>query len=205
MFSMKTFFTVVLVILLAYGLGSLSFAYIITKWRTGKDIRTLGSGNAGFSNTLRVLDKQWAALVFLGDMLKGYFACLLGIWLLGPWGGILGFIFVIIGHSFPFWLNFRGGKGIASGLGALWALMPVVAFIVLAVWLVLVITTRYISLGSVAACVAAPISALLLNEPWLYVLFTTLIVTVIIYKHRGNMKRILNGTEAKIGKDKIQL
>ncbi|MDD2568718.1 MAG: glycerol-3-phosphate 1-O-acyltransferase PlsY [Clostridia bacterium] len=202
---MKTFLSVVLIILVAYGLGSISFAYIITKWRTGKDIRDLGSGNAGFSNTLRVLDKKWAALVFLGDMLKGYLACLFGAWLLGPLGGVLGFGFVIIGHSFPFWLNFRGGKGIASGLGALLALMPTVAIIVLMIWIVLVIATRYISVGSVAACVAAPISAILLREPNIYIIFTTVIVAVIIYKHRGNIKRVLNGTESKIGKDKIKL
>ena len=189
-----------LVILIAYALGSISFAYIITKLKTGNDIRTMGSGNAGFTNCLRVLPKPLAFLVFFLDLAKGYVATWIGLAILGPTGGILGCVMSIIGHTFPFWLGFRGGKGIATGFGGLLALVPAIAWILLAIWAVVVVISNYISLGSVAAAVAMPILAFIFQVPVLYFVLFLLCAILVVYKHRGNISRIRQGTESKLFK-----
>lgn len=114
----------VLASVIAYLLGSISFAYIITKMVTGKDIRTIGSGSAGTTNTARAVGKPLAALVMALDILKGFVSAEIGMWLAAETGGLLAFVFVIVGHTFPFWLKFHGGKGVACGAGALLALSP---------------------------------------------------------------------------------
>ncbi len=192
----------ILVAVIAYGLGTISSAYIITKIKTGKDIRTVGSGNAGFSNALRVLPKPLAFLVFGLDVLKGYLGGIIGIWLLGDVGGIIGLVMVIVGHTFPFWLQFKGGKGIASGLGGLLAIAPLMGLSLLALWAVVVLVSNYISLGSVAAAVCMPIFAILFQEPLLYIILFLLAGILVVYKHRGNLVRIKNGTEAKLFKNR---
>lgn len=192
----------VLVILIAYGLGSLSFSYIITKKLTGEDIRTKGSGNAGFTNAMRVLPKQWGLLVFVLDVLKGVIAVVIGRLLLDMPGGTLAMLFVIIGHMYPFWMQFRGGKGIAAGLGAFLALDWRIALISLCVFLVVVFLTNYVSAGSVMAGVTLLIAGICYHPGIGYIVAFAVAAGLVIYKHRPNIERILRGEESKLFKNR---
>ncbi len=202
----------------AYLLGSINFAIIITKAVLHKDIRDFGSGNAGMTNVLRTVGKGPAALTLLGDFLKGAAAVLLGHlifayignqpdWLLG---GYLSGFFALLGHLFPLYYGFKGGKGIATCAGVLAVLDWRVLLIILAVFLIVTAISRYVSLGSVCAAVAYPISTLCLRlweeSPaiWSDTAMAVLIAAVVIIMHRQNIKRLLSGTENKIGQKKKQ-
>ncbi len=187
----------VLASVIAYLLGSISFAYIITKMVTGKDIRTIGSGSAGTTNTARAVGKPLAALVMALDILKGFVSAEIGMWLAAETGGLLAFVFVIVGHTFPFWLKFHGGKGVACGAGALLALSPLVFSVALAGFVLLVVITGYVSVGSICACALVIISALVLPEPLLFRVLYLLMAGTVLFMHRANIKRLLNGTESK--------
>ncbi len=190
-------FRCVLAAVIAYLLGSISFAYIVTKMATGKDIRTIGSGSAGTTNTARAVGKPLAALVMALDILKGFVSAEIGVWLAAETGGLLAFAFVIIGHTFPCWLRFHGGKGVACGAGSLLALSPQVFGIALAGFVLLVAVTGYVSVGSICACLLVIISALALPEPMLFRIFFLLMAATVLFLHRANIKRLLNGTESK--------
>jgi len=192
------FWRVLLVIILSYAIGSISFAYIVTKWRINKDIRTLGSGNAGFTNTMRVLPLPWAITVFLGDLLKGSLAAVLGQAIAGEVGGFFAFFAVVAGHMWPFWLQFKGGKGIATGVGAALVMIPFSGWLGLLVFAIVLLATRYVSLASLLAAASVPLSALFRGEPGLYVLAFFIVVALIFYKHRPNIKRLLAGTEPRL-------
>ena len=187
----------VLASVIAYLLGSISFAYIITKMVTGKDIRTIGSGSAGTTNTARAVGKPLAALGMALDILKGFVSAEIGMWLAAETGGLLAFVFVIVGHTFPFWLKFHGGKGVACGAGALLALSPLVFGVALAGFVLLVVITGYVSAGSICACALVIISALVLPEPLLFRVLYLLMAGTVLFMHRANIKRLLNGTESK--------
>jgi glycerol-3-phosphate acyltransferase PlsY len=186
-----------LAIVIAYLLGSISFAYIITKMKTGKDIRTIGSGSAGTTNTIRAVGKPLGAVVMCLDILKGVLAAEIGLWLAAETGGLLAFVFVIIGHTFPFWLGFRGGKGVACGAGALLALSPKIFLIALVGFVICVGISGYVSLGSIVACVLVIIAAFVLPEPLLLRLLYLVMACTVLFMHRANIKRLLNGTESK--------
>ncbi len=186
-----------LAIAIAYLLGSISFAYIITKMKTGKDIRTIGSGSAGTTNTIRAVGKPLGAVVMCLDILKGVLAAEIGLWLAAETGGLLAFVFVIIGHTFPFWLGFRGGKGVACGAGALLALSPKIFLIALVGFVICVGISGYVSLGSIVACVLVIIAAFVLPEPLLLRLLYLVMACTVLFMHRANIKRLLNGTESK--------
>lgn len=190
-------FRCVLTAIIAYLLGSISFAYIITKMVTGKDIRTIGSGSAGTTNTARAVGKPLAALVMALDILKGFVSVEIGMWLAAETGGLLAFVFVIVGHTFPVWLGFHGGKGVACGAGSLMALSPLVFGIALAGFVLLVAITGYVSAGSICACLLVIISALVLPEPMLFRALYLLMACTVLFLHRANIKRLLNGTESK--------
>ena len=192
----------ILVMLISYGLGSLSFSYIITKKLTGADIRTNGSGNAGFTNAMRVLPKQWGLLVFVLDVLKGVIAVVIGRLLLDMPGGTLAMLFVIIGHMYPFWMQFRGGKGIAAGLGAFLALDWRIALISLCVFIVVVFITNYVSAGSVMAGVTLLIAGICYHPGIGYIAAFVAAAVLVIYKHRPNIERILRGEESKLFKNR---
>ncbi len=188
----------ILAALIAYLLGSISFAYIITKLVCGKDIRTIGSGSAGTTNTARAVGKPLAILVLLLDWMKGYISATIGFMLAAELGGVLAFVFVVLGHNFPLWLGFRGGKGVACAGGALLALSPLVLGIALSVFIALVAITGYVSLGSVVACVVIIALALIVPLPLAYRAFFILMPLIVLYMHRANIKRLLNGTESKM-------
>lgn len=190
-------YSCILASIIAYLLGSVSFAYIITKIVTGKDIRTIGSGSAGTTNTARAVGKPLAALVMALDILKGFVSAEIGVWLAAETGGLLAFVFVIIGHTFPFWLKFHGGKGVACGAGAILALSPLVFGIALAGFVLLVAVTGYVSAGSICACLLVIISSLVLPEPMLFRVLYLLMAGTVLFMHRANIKRLLNGTESK--------
>ena len=190
-------YSCILASIIAYLLGSVSFAYIITKIVTGKDIRTIGSGSAGTTNTARAVGKPLAALVMALDILKGFVSAEIGVWLAAEAGGLLAFVFVIIGHTFPFWLKFHGGKGVACGAGAILALSPLVFGIALAGFVLLVAVTGYVSAGSICACLLVIISSLVLPEPMLFRVLYLLMAGTVLFMHRANIKRLLNGTESK--------
>lgn len=187
----------ILAVVIAYLLGSVSFAYIITKIKTGKDIRTIGSGSAGTTNTARAVGKPLAMVVMALDIFKGWLAAELGLLLFGLTGGLLAFAAVILGHIFPVWLNFKGGKGVACGAGACLAISPAPILLAAAMFAVVIAVSGYVSLGSIVGCVALMISVLVLPEPTIMRILYVVMAGTVILMHRANIKRLINGTESK--------
>ena len=208
---------VLCVILSAYIIGSVSSAVIISKLMSGKDIREEGSGNAGATNMLRVHDKGAGALTLVCDILKGVIAILLSMlfnmWLknaapesifIGNLAYIAGF-FAVIGHDFPVFFKFRGGKGVATSLGVVLMLNWKIGLIVLALALIIMIVSRYVSLGSITAAVSYPILVIgfmVGSGKWnvFYLLSAVLMALVLILKHHANISRLLKGEENKLFK-----
>lgn len=198
MFALLT----VVIAIVSYGLGSLSFAYIITKKLTGDDIRTKGSGNAGFTNAMRVLPKKWGVLVFILDILKGLIAVIIGKLLLDDMGGLIAMLFAILGHMFPFWMGFRGGKGISTGFGAAIAFDWRMAAIMLLLFLIVLLITNHVSAGSIAGAFALAFSGMYYHWSLIYVIVFLFAASLVIYKHRGNIERMINGNESKVFKNR---
>jgi glycerol-3-phosphate acyltransferase PlsY len=184
-------------VVIAYLLGSIPFAFIAGKAR-GIDLRTVGSGNLGAANVFRNLGRGWGIAVMAADIGKGVAAVLIAKAISDdPWPAIAAGA-AMAGHVFPVWLRFKGGKGVAVGGGALIGLVPVAAAISLGIWLVVLLTTRFSSLASIIAAIAAPIVTILLDEPWSSVIFVTLGSIAVLVLHRGNMARLLRHEESRI-------
>ncbi len=183
-----------------YLLGSLNFGIIISKIATKQDIRTQGSGNAGATNSLRVMGAKLTALVSLGDVLKGVAAALIGGWLAGDDGRLIGGICAIIGHVFPLYFGFRGGKGIFTTLAVMLVVDWRVAVIALGLFIVVVAVTRYVSLGSILAAFTLPFTSWAFGrtDP-LYIGAMILLAAGIITLHRKNITRLVRGTESRLG------
>lgn len=208
---------VLCVVLSSYLIGSVSSAVIISKLMSGKDIREEGSGNAGATNMLRVHGKGAGALTLVCDILKGVIAILLSMlfdmWLksaapdsifIGNLAYIAGF-FAVLGHDFPVFFKFRGGKGVATSLGVVLMLNWKIGLIVLALALIVMIISRYVSLGSITAAVSYPILVIgfmVGSEKWnvFYILSAVLMALVLILKHHANISRLLKGEENKLFK-----
>ncbi len=201
----------IIVGLVAYLLGSISFSVIISKKMAGFDVREKGSGNAGATNMLRSVGKQAAILTLIGDALKGVVAVLFAI-LVGAIAKnadkallvqIAG-IFVVIGHTFPIFFGFKGGKGVATSLGVVLTTNWKIGLICLVFALVLMILTRIVSMGSVGAAILFPVLVLFMNtnftvtEGSSYLVYSIILAVIVIFNHRSNIKRILNGTENKL-------
>ena len=190
--------------LVAYLLGSIPFGFI-AGLIAGVDVREHGSGNIGATNTLRVLGKKYGYAVFVADTLKGFLAVRIALWLAqfdpstSYFIGILAAFFVVVGHSFPIWLRLHGGKGVAAAAGACLGLLPVATFIAVIVWLAIFFLFRFVSLASIVAAIALPISAWLLGNVADPILlgFSGLIAALIILRHRSNIVRLLQGSEAR--------
>jgi glycerol-3-phosphate acyltransferase PlsY len=190
--------------LVAYLLGSIPFGFI-AGLIAGVDVREHGSGNIGATNTLRVLGKKYGYAVFVADVLKGFLAVRIALWVAhfdpstSYFIGILAAFFVVVGHSFPVWLQFRGGKGVAAAAGACLGLLPVATFIAVIVWIAIFFAFRFVSLASIVAAIALPISAWLLGNVADPVLlgFSGLIAALIIFRHRSNIVRLLEGSEPR--------
>ena len=188
-----------LALLLSYLLGSIPNGLWLCRALWHVDLRQHGSHNIGATNAGRTLGKGPGFLVFFLDMLKGLLAVWLGEMLVGtPLVMILCGVLAIVGHSLSLFLRLHGGKGVATGLGVIHMLMPKVTVIVFLVWLLLVLATRYVSLGSIVAAALVPVLALVFGYPALYVAFGVLAAALIIVRHRSNITRLLNGTENRI-------
>ncbi len=189
------FWTFVFIVILSYLLGSIPAAYLACKLKLGKDIRTMGSGNMGTTNAFRVLGPGLGIAVFAVDVMKAWIAVYIGKTIGGVPGGMLSTIFVVTGHMWPVWLDFRGGKGMACGCGILLALLPYHALVLLPLFAVVLLLTGYVSLASLSTAVVAPFLAIFFHIPWQYELVLIVIVIGIIYKHRTNWHRIREGVE----------
>ncbi|MCB9833396.1 MAG: glycerol-3-phosphate 1-O-acyltransferase PlsY [Planctomycetes bacterium] len=194
--------------LFAYLLGSVSWSYFIVKARKGIDLRTVASGNLGATNAGRVLGKRWAVIIYFLDLLKGLIGTA-GPWLLVadprwrelPLPVVAGLL-VILGHVFPFYLRFRGGKGVATGSGVLFALAPTTGAGALVIWYLCLRASRMVSLASVVAALALPLLFPLLQRgplDWWREGFLAVIALFVTVTHRSNIARILRGEENKLG------
>ena len=200
---MHFYWQIVLACTTGYLLGSLSFATLIAK-RKGVDIFKEGSGNPGATNVKRVLGKKAGNLVFALDFLKGFAAVILPILIAGgnhrevlAIGALLA---AIAGHSFSIFLGFRGGKGVATTMGGMLALVPWVLLIGLGIWLAAYYTLRYVSLASILFGVSLPLSAVFLGESNWIVGFCGLIACLLVLRHKSNIVRLMNGTENRFSR-----
>ena len=194
----------ILALLLGYGLGSIPFGIILTRLSGAGDLRTIGSGNIGATNVLRTGRKGLAAATLVLDLLKGTAAVLLAGWLF-PGLAQIAAIGALLGHLFPVWLKFAGGKGVATYLGLVLGFVLAgdldwIALLVFAIaWLGTFALTRYSSLGGLVAAVSMPVAAFLLGRLDLAILFLGFSLLV-AWKHRANIARLLKGTEPKVGR-----
>lgn len=189
--------------LIGYLIGSISFSYIIVKKIKKVDIRQLGSGNAGATNTLRVLGIGPALAVLALDILKGVISVLIGMKLAIDDSGIvpaLSGLFAIIGHNWPLYYGFRGGKGVATTIGVLATLVFFPALIAGIFAVLAIFIWRYVSLGSIIFTTLTPAFVLLFEYPNLYFYLAIIIALLSIWRHRSNIERLFKGTENKIGK-----
>ena len=200
----------IVIAIIAYAIGSINFSVIFSRKFAGFDVREKGSGNAGSTNMLRTVGKKAAIITLICDVLKGVVAILLGILI----GNIvkdidkallvqIAGIAVILGHTFPIFFEFRGGKGVATSLGVLLMTNWQIGLICLVFAIVLMILTRIVSLGSVAAAVLFPVLTLFINAHYIvpgksYFIYSVILAVIVLYNHRSNIKRILNGTENKL-------
>jgi glycerol-3-phosphate acyltransferase PlsY len=187
-----------LVIIIAYLLGSIPFGLIVTRISGGPDLRAVGSGTIGATNVLRTGNKKLAALTLVGDALKGTVAVLLAAHFAGPDAALAAGFFAFIGHLFPIWAGFKGGKGIATYIGLLIGLAWPGALIFAAIWLIVACLSRYSSLAALSASALTPAALWLMKMPSAAALFLVLSVITWIM-HRANIRRLLDGSEGKIG------
>ena len=190
-----TLLTLVGIFFLGYALGNISPSYIVGKRAGGIDIREKGSGNAGATNVMRVLGWRFGLLVFVLDALKGLAAVSIGMWLGGYSGLAAAALGVIIGHDFPVLLKFRGGKGIASSTGILMGLFPVPTLIGVLVFLLVVRSTRMVSLGSLVFVLGMALYAVISGQPAALALLAVSLALFAFIRHRENIRRILAGQE----------
>jgi glycerol-3-phosphate acyltransferase PlsY len=190
-----------LALIIGYLLGSIPFGLILTKLAGHGDVRDIGSGNIGATNVLRTGNKPLAALTLILDALKGTAAALIGV-RFGPDAAILGGLGAFLGHLFPVWLGFRGGKGVATFIGVLLGLYWPGAIAFCAVWLLVALITRYSSLSALVASAAIPCLLFFMGQPRIATLF--LVFTLVLYwRHAKNIGRLLRGEEERIGTKKI--
>lgn len=189
-----------LALVLSFLCGALPFGVWIGRTQN-VDVRKVGSGNVGATNVWRALGPKFGTLAFVLDVLKGTAGPLLGRYLLPDQPALVAFcgIAAVLGHIFSPFLGFKGGKGISTGLGALLGLMPVVGMLAFACWGLVLLLSRMISVASVAACVALPFLAWWLQVPPPHLVVALLMSLFAIYKHVPNMKRVLAGTEPRVG------
>ncbi len=189
----------ILAVLGAYLLGSIPFGLLVSQALGQKDPRTQGSKNIGFTNVLRVSGKKAGILTLLGDVGKGLAATGLALYLKTPYTWVLFIgLAVILGHIFSVFLKFKGGKGVATALGAVSGMSPFLGLYLLMVWLGAVILFKYSSGGALAAFAAFPLLAWFYAGDWQLFLFAVAVLALILYCHKDNIVRLLNGTESKI-------
>jgi acyl phosphate:glycerol-3-phosphate acyltransferase len=195
---------------LGYLLGSFPAGYFAGRI-AGVDVRSFGSGNIGATNVLRALGKTWGYTVFFVDAIKGFAAVRIAFFLAehlafarahAVYFAILAAVMCVVGHTFPIWLRFKGGKGVATSAGAVFGLMPLAAVIIFLVWVVIFEITRYVSAASLVAASALPVTvALLIHweiiEGYGLLYFSTVLAILVVWRHRSNFSRLLKGTEQR--------
>jgi glycerol-3-phosphate acyltransferase PlsY len=191
--------TTALALLFGYLLGSIPFGLILTRATGGPDLRTIGSGNIGATNVLRTGNKKLAAVTLLCDMLKGAVAVLVTAHFATHDAALAAGLGAFLGHLFPVWLKFKGGKGVATYIGVLLGLAWQATLIFCAVWLVVAIATRYSSLAALVASAVTPVAMWFMGQQNTALLFF-LLTTLLWIRHRANISRLIAGTEGKIGK-----
>jgi len=186
-----------LVICAAYLLGSISFAYLAGRSR-GIDLRTVGSKNVGATNVFRTLGRTIGIAVMALDIAKGVIAVeLANATTTSPWP-LIAAAAAILGHVFPVWLGFRGGKGVAVAGGAMIGLVPLAALIVIVIWVIVVAATRYVSVGSIAAAAVFPFLVLFVGASWPVVIFATGASIMLVVRHRANITRLIHHEELRL-------
>ena len=190
-----------IVALVSYFIGNFCSAYILGKIFKKEDIRESGSKNAGATNALRVFGIKIGIFAFILDVLKGILAVYIGNRLLGYNGMLIAAIFVVVGHNYPVFLRFKGGKGMATSIGVMLSLHWPTALVCIIIGVLVIAKTRYVSLGSITAAALVPIVGCIMNRPFNKEYFmTTLILAIMaVYRHRANIKRLINKEEFKIG------
>lgn len=193
----------------AYLVGSIPTGFLVAKAK-GIDIRAVGSGNIGATNAFRVLGKGPGSFVLLFDAFKGWSAVMLLVPLIAGWDlcedcesvRLLAGLAAVVGHNYTCWLKFKGGKGIATSAGVLLAWMPPVLLTILAIWIATFYASKYVSLASIAAATALPISALVWGYSWTLFAVSMCLAVLAIYKHKPNIQRLIAGTENRVGSKK---
>lgn len=204
--------TYIIIAIIAYAIGSINFSVLISKKMAGFDVREKGSGNAGSTNMLRSVGKKAAAITLLCDILKGVVAILIALIagkivknvdkaVLVQIAGIL----VVVGHTFPIFFEFKGGKGVATSLGVIMMINWKIGLICLVFALAIMIFSQMVSMGSVGAAILFPVLTLFINTNFIvqasgmkYFIFSIILAAIVIFNHRANIKRIANGTENKL-------
>ena len=189
--------------IVAYLIGSIPTGYLIVKAKTGEDIRTIGSGSTGATNVKRVLGKKWFFTVMILDAIKGALPVLLANLFVSAGAKyglapVIASILVIIGHSKSCFLGFKGGKSVASGVGTIIALNWMVGVIIALIWGTITYITKYVSVGSMIALLVSPILMFLFHAPIAYIAYCALGAIYIVYLHRENIKRLIDGNENKV-------
>ena len=195
------------IVIISYLLGNISTSYIVAKRLAGVDLRTQGSGNAGSTNVLRTLGKKAGALTFVGDVLKGLLAVLIARLIAYSMNmdqstcAYLAVVAVVLGHNYPVFLGFKGGKGVATSLGSMLGMNPIIALTCLGFFIIIVAITKYVSLGSILGIGLSPI-IMIINHNTKGILVTLFLTISVAITHKENIKRLINGTERKIGTKK---
>ena len=191
--------TRIIVVLVAYLIGSIPFGYLIVRGKIGADIRETGSGGTGATNVSRRAGKAAGVVTLVLDALKGAAAVLIAKMVTGSdWLIAAAAIAVIVGHIFPVWLGFRGGKGVATGAGVFLVLAPIAVLCAGVVFLAIVFATRYVSLGSIVGAAAIPLFVWVLSDSRPLLIAAVLGALLIVFAHRGNIRRLARGIEAQI-------
>lgn len=197
---------IIFLLIVAYVMGSFPMGLWVGQAFFKKDIRKSGSGNIGATNAYRILGPWASLIVLLGDFLKGAAPVIImqsvkASAALMPWLVVAAGVLAMLGHTFSIFLKFKGGKGVATSVGVITVLSPKIMLILLVFWLTILLLTRYVSVSSIATAILYPVLVVFWqgqNTP--LVVFSLLVATLIIYKHRANIKRLFEGTELKIGK-----
>jgi glycerol-3-phosphate acyltransferase PlsY len=185
-------------VIVAYLIGSIPFGVLIGRWFWDTDVRDYGSGNIGTTNVFRVLGVKAGILVLACDMGKGFLPTFIATQFLPPWVAVIVGLVTLLGHTYSVFLRGNGGKGVATGAGVILALMPVVFLVLLAAWVLVVLTTRIVSLASIIAAVAFCVSTFLTDQPPSYRIAAVIATLVVVFAHRSNIRRIALRAENRV-------
>ncbi len=188
----------VVLFVFAYLAGAIPFGLVVGKVFYGVDVRTRGSGNVGTTNVFRVLGAKAGVVVLLCDMLKGLVPALVAAQLFDPWYAIFVAAAPVVGHMYSVFLKGFGGKGVATGAAVVLALVPVIFVVIIIVWATVALVTRYVSVASLTAAMLVPVLAIVLGEPLPYRIAAVLVAIIVWWAHRGNIRRLLDGSEHRI-------